>query len=87
MKRLLGNIIKVMVLQLTLKGEGRLLMSDSPHPTPFGIPGLSFDSPFLFPLLSAKSSCSFQLVIVLLMLIMVQSPDFFFSTKFSNIFH
>ena len=40
-----------------------------------GISGLSFDSPFLSPLLlfSAQSSCSFSFVIFLLM---VHSPDF-----------
>ena len=49
-------------------------MSDVPLLS--GISGLSFDSPFLSPLLlfSAQSSCSFCLVIFLLM---VYSPDFF----------
>ena len=48
-----------------------------------GISGLSFDSPFLSPLLffSVWSSCSFFLVIFLLM---VHSPDF--SRKLANIF-
>ena len=48
-----------------------------------GISGLSFDSPFLSPLLffSVWSSCSFCLVIFLLM---VHSPDF--SRKLANIF-
>ena len=51
--------------------EWRLGMSGS---TLSGISGLSYDSPFLSPCISAKSSCSFYLVIFLLM---VHSPDFF----------
>ena len=54
-------------------------MSDVPFLS--GISGLPFDSPFLSPLVflfcfcfSAQSSCSFCLVIFLLM---VLSPDFF----------
>ena len=41
-----------------------------------GISGLSFDSPFLSPLLSfsAKSSCPFCFVVFLLM---IHSPDIF----------
>ena len=53
-----------------------------------GISGLSLDSPFLSPLFfffSALSSCSFCLVIFLLILI-VHSLDFFFSPENSNIF-
>ena len=62
MERLLGSIIKVMVLQLTLKGEGRLLMSDSPHPIRLEFQGCHLIplSYFLFclPSLLALSSLS-----------------------------
>ena len=76
-----GEQILFSNLYLLQSPEGRPGMSDVSLLS--GISGLSFDSPFLSPLLffSALSFCSFCLVIFLLM---VHSPDFF--PENSNIF-